>query len=99
MALDSIKLIIERYNMFSMLKDKEDQKLWLLDATDRCDRCAAQAYVKVVGKTGSSLLFCGHHYNKAMDNAVGYDNMMKFALEIVDERERLIENKLIGSAN
>jgi hypothetical protein len=99
MAQDSIKLIIERYNMFSMLKSKEEEKVWLLDATDRCDRCYAQAYVKVIGKNGSDLLFCGHHYNKAMDNAIGYDNMMKFALEIVDERERLIENKLIGSEN
>jgi hypothetical protein len=34
-----------------------------------------------------------------MDNAIGYDNMMKFALEIVDERERLIENRQVGSEN
>ena len=99
MALDFIKQIIERYNMFSMLKDKEQQKLWLLDATDRCDRCGAQAYVKIFGQNGLDLLFCGHHYNKAMDNAVGYDNMMKFMVSIVDERERLIENKLTGSEN
>ena len=82
--------------MFSMLKSREKEKVWLLDATDRCDRCSAQAYVRVIGKSGSGLLFCGHHYNKAMDNAIGYDNMMKFALEIVDERERLIENR-VGS--
>lgn len=85
--------------MLGMLKGKEEERVWLLDATDRCDRCSAQAYVKVIGKNGSDLLFCGHHYNKAMDNAIGYDNMMKFALEIVDERERLIENRLIGSEN
>jgi hypothetical protein len=85
--------------MFSMLKSKEEEKVWLLDANDRCDRCAAQAYVKVIGKQASDLLFCAHHYNKIMDNAVGYDNMMKFALEIVDERERLVENKLVGSEN
>jgi len=87
--------------MFSMLKSKskEQEKVWLLDATDRCDRCSAQAYVKVIGKNASDLLFCGHHYNKAMDNAIGYDNMMKFALEIVDERDRLIENKFVGSEN
>jgi hypothetical protein len=78
--------------MFSMLKNKEDSKVWLLDATDRCDRCSAQAYVKVIGRTGE-LLFCGHHYNKAMDNAIGYDNMMKFMVSVIDERERLIENK------
>ena len=97
MALDFIKQTIERYNMFSMLKGKEqEEKIWLLDATDRCDRCGAQAYVKVIGKNNSDLLFCGHHYNKAIDNAVGYDNMMKFVLEIIDERERLVENKTKG---
>jgi hypothetical protein len=89
MALDFIKQTIEGYNMFSMLKPKEEEQVWLLDATDRCDRCAAQAYVKVIGKNDLSLLFCGHHYNKIMDNAVGYDKMMKFALEVVDERSRL----------
>lgn len=95
MALVFIKLIIERYNMFSMLKNKEEEKSWVLDATHRCDRCAAQAYVMVKGVTGE-LLFCGHHYNKIMDNAVGYEAMIKFAFEIVDERERLIENRSVG---
>lgn len=80
--------------MKSMLKSKEEQ-VWLLDATDRCDRCSAQAYVKVIGRSGE-LLFCSHHYNKIMDNAVGYDKMMKFAIEVVDERERLVENKTQG---
>jgi hypothetical protein len=69
----------------------EESKVWLLDATDRCDRCQAQAYIKVIGKTGE-LFFCSHHYNKVMDNAVGYDKMMKFMVEVVDERERLVEN-------
>ncbi len=99
MALDSIKLIIERYNMFSMLKDKEQEKVWILDARDRCDRCSAQAYVKVLGKNNTDLLFCGHHYDKAMSNAVGYDNMMKFMESVIDERERLIENRQVGSEN
>jgi hypothetical protein len=67
---------------------QEESKVWLLDATDRCDRCAAQAYVKVIGKAGE-LLFCAHHYNKVMDNAVGYDKMMKFMVEVIDERDRL----------
>lgn len=66
----------------------EESKVWLLDATDRCDRCQAQAYIKVIGKSGE-LLFCSHHYNKVMDNAVGYDKMMKFMVEIIDERQRL----------
>ena len=84
--------------MFTMLKS-EEEKVWLLDATDRCDRCGAQAYIKIFGQNGFDLLFCGHHYNKAMDNAVGYDSMMKFMVSIIDERERLIENKLTGSEN
>jgi hypothetical protein len=64
-----------------------------LKTSDRCDSCNAQAYVKVTGVSGD-LFFCGHHYNKIMDNAVGYDKMMKFAYQIVDEREKLIENRL-----
>jgi hypothetical protein len=68
----------------------EESKVWLLDATDRCDSCGAQAYIKVIGKAGE-LLFCAHHYNKIMDNAVGYDKMIKFAIEIVDERVRITE--------
>lgn len=66
----------------------EETKVWLLDATDRCDRCQAQAYVKVIGETGE-LLFCAHHYNKVMDNAEGYKKMMSFMVEVIDERTRL----------
>lgn len=66
------------------------EKQWLLDTNDRCDRCNAQAYLKVIGHTGE-LLFCIHHYNKVMDNAVGYDKMMKFMISIIDERERINE--------
>lgn len=65
----------------------EDQ-VWLLDATDRCDRCQAQAYIKVIGDIGE-LLFCGHHYNKVMDNTEGYKKMMAFMVEVIDERTRL----------
>ena len=66
----------------------EDTKVWLLDATDRCDRCQAQAYVKVIGEIGD-LLFCAHHYNKVMDDTEGYKKMMNFMVEIIDERTRL----------
>lgn len=66
----------------------EEAKVWLLDATDRCDRCQAQAYVKVIGEVGE-LLFCAHHYNKVMDDAAGYNKMMDFMVEIIDERSRL----------
>ncbi|MFQ4149314.1 hypothetical protein AAGW05_11525 [Arthrobacter sp. LAPM80] len=33
-----------------------------LTTLDRCDRCGAQAYVRVVlESSGGELLFCGHH--------------------------------------
>ena len=60
---------------------------------DRCDSCGAQAYVMVKGITGE-LLFCSHHYNKIMDNPIGYEKMMGFVLEVLDERDRLVENRL-----
>ena len=71
---------------------------WELTANDRCDskNCGAQAYVKATGVTGE-LLFCAHHYDKIVDNAVGYDKMIKFAFKILDERERLVENRLQGN--
>ena len=73
--------------MFTMVKDEVQQE-WQLSPHDRCDRCNAEALVKVNGIAGD-LYFCGHRYNKVMDNAVGYDKMMKFAISILDEREKL----------
>ena len=32
-----------------------------LTAADRCDRCGAQAYVRVTLASGGELVFCGHH--------------------------------------
>jgi hypothetical protein len=68
---------------------------WVLTATDRCDAkdCGAQAYVKAEGVTGE-LLFCGHHYEDILTYPSGYDKMIKFAFNIIDERERLVENRL-----
>lgn len=66
----------------------EDLKVSVLNNLDRCDRCDAKAYVQVSGKSGS-LLFCAHHYNSIIDNAVGYNAIMKFAIEIIDERHLL----------
>ena len=65
---------------------------WTLSPKDRCDSCAAEALVQVVGLNGD-LLFCGHHYNKIMNNKIGYEKMMKFAITVTDERSKLIENK------
>jgi hypothetical protein len=71
-----------------MIKEDAEQKEWILKATDRCDSCAAEALVRVTGLSGD-LSFCGHHYNKIMDNAEGYKKMMSFAITIIDEREKL----------
>ena len=38
-----------------------------LTASDRCDRCGAQAYVQVMLTSGGELLFCGHHARKHLD--------------------------------
>ena len=74
------------------------EKEYVLKAIDRCDSCHAQAYVLVKGSTGD-LMFCGHHYEKIMNNPDAYTKMMAFMLEVVDERERLVENRLVGGHN
>lgn len=75
-----------------------DQLEWTLTNLDRCDaNCSAQAFVRAIG-VGGELMFCSHHYNKISDNAVGYDNISKFAYQIVDERGRLVENRLVGDS-
>ncbi|MDR1790248.1 MAG: hypothetical protein LBR20_01040 [Propionibacteriaceae bacterium] len=33
----------------------------MLTKADRCDRCGAQAYVRVVMPKGGQLFFCRHH--------------------------------------
>ncbi|RJK96283.1 DUF7455 domain-containing protein [Vallicoccus soli] len=54
-----------------------------LTAQDRCDRCGAQAYVRVVLASGGELLFCAHHGRK-------YDEgLRKVAVDIQDESDRL----------
>jgi hypothetical protein len=70
-----------------MTKTKEEIK-YELTALDRCDRCSAQAYVKAVGVSGE-LYFCGHHF------AGMEDSLSKWAFEIIDERDKLNQNKLI----
>jgi hypothetical protein len=55
-----------------------------LSATDRCDRCSAQAYVRVVLPGGTDLLFCAHHWNRHEEA------LRPQAVEIVDETHRLV---------
>ena len=83
--------------MTNVLKDHPSvkPKEWVLNAKDRCDKCQAQALVKVKGISGE-LTFCGHHYEKIMNDPNSYKKMMSFMLEIIDERKKLNKTKPIG---
>lgn len=54
-----------------------------LTGADHCDRCGAQAYVRVVLPGGGDLLFCRHHA-KAHD-----DKLRAVAVEYHDETHKL----------
>lgn len=56
-----------------------------LNASDRCDRCGAQAYVRVRLSSGGELLFCGHH------GRLHLPRLADLAVEIHDETGRLTE--------
>lgn len=54
-----------------------------LNAADRCDRCGAQAYMRVTLQTGGELLFCAHHARAHQDK------LRQVALNIQDETHKL----------
>jgi hypothetical protein len=54
-----------------------------LTALDLCDRCGAQAYVRVVLPGAGELLFCAHHARKHGDA------LARIAVDIQDETDRL----------
>jgi hypothetical protein len=56
---------------------------WTLTTGDRCDRCGARAYVRVLLPSRLELLFCAHH------NRQYASELTKIALEIRDETDRL----------
>ena len=58
-------------------------RIWRLTATDRCDRCGAQAYVRVLLPSFLELLFCAHH-NRQHATALA-----EMAIDIHDETARL----------
>jgi hypothetical protein len=76
-----------------MIDEEVQSKQWNLSPLDRCDRCNAEALVKITGISGD-LLFCGHHYNKIMAIPDGYNSMMSFMISIVDERNKLDIDRL-----
>lgn len=54
-----------------------------MNAAHRCDRCGAQAYVRVLLHTLQDLLFCAHHYRRHAPA------LAKVAVQIQDQTERL----------
>ena len=62
-----------------------------LTAADRCDRCGAQAYIRVELNSGGELLFCAHH------GRAHADKLRDVALAIHDETERLDETPATAS--
>ena len=61
-----------------------------LTAADRCDRCGARAYVRVVLPGGGELLFCAHH-GRAHESA-----LRDVASDIQDESHLLAETPAIA---
>ena len=57
-----------------------------LTASDRCDRCGAQAYLRVHLASGSELLFCAHH---AREHG---DKLKKVAVNVHDETSKLLDS-------
>jgi hypothetical protein len=55
-----------------------------LTALDLCDRCGAQAYVRVLLPNSGELLFCAHH---GREHAAA---LAKVAVDIQDESQKLI---------
>ena len=56
-----------------------------LSALDRCDRCGAQAYLRVELAGGGDLLFCAHH---AREHG---DKLREIAVSVHDETSKLAD--------
>ena len=54
-----------------------------LTAIDRCDRCGAQAYLRVQLQSGGELLFCAHH---AREHG---EKLREVAAHVQDETSKL----------
>ena len=63
-----------------------------MTAADRCDRCGAQAYVRVVLSAGGELLFCGHHGREHRDA------LREVARDIQDETQKLASTSPVAAA-
>ena len=62
-----------------------------LSAADRCDRCGAQAYLRVELVSGGELLFCAHHAREHSDA------LREVAASMTDETHRLASTPAIAA--
>lgn len=62
-----------------------------LTANDRCDRCGAQAYLRVELTSGGELLFCAHH---AREHG---DKLRAIAVNVHDETSKLIDPPTVAA--
>ena len=60
-----------------------------LTAADRCDRCGAQAYLRVELQSGGELLFCAHH---AREHG---DKLKEIAANVIDETHKLADTPAV----
>ena len=61
-----------------------------MTAEDRCDRCGAQAYLRVELQSGGELLFCAHH---AREHG---DKLKEVAVTVVDETHKLTNTPAVA---
>lgn len=64
-----------------------------LSAIDRCDRCGAQAYLRVMLASGGELLFCAHH---AREHG---PKLKEVASELHDETHKLGDTPAVVAAD
>jgi hypothetical protein len=62
-----------------------------LSTADRCDRCGAQAYLRVELQSGGELLFCAHH---AREHG---DKLREIAARVTDETDKLHDTPATAS--
>ena len=62
-----------------------------LTAVDRCDRCGAQAYLRVSLQVGGELLFCAHH---AREHG---DKLREIATHVHDETDKLADSPSVAT--
>ena len=62
-----------------------------LSAADRCDRCGAQAYLRVELQTGGELHFCAHH---AREHG---EKLREIAVAVQDETHKLADTPAAAS--